>query len=71
MESLSNVIRVSVPNYLGDLPIPTTVLGWFHLGAGDWTRLLTFGIAAGGVTYLAVQGLANTRVVGRVIKVNI
>ena len=71
MESLSNVIRVSLPNYLRDLPIPTSVIGWFHLGVGDWARLIPFGTVAAGVTYLAVHGLANAPGVGPVIKVHL
>ena len=71
MESLSNVVRVSLPNYLRDLPIPTTVFGWFQLGLGDWAKLLPFGTVAVGISYLAVQGLANTPGVGPVIKVTI
>ena len=69
MESISNVVRVSLPNYLRDLPIPTSVFGWFQLGLGDWARLLPFGTVAAGVTYLAVSGLSNTPVLGSVIKV--
>ena len=69
MESISNVVRVSLPNYLRDLPIPTSVFGWFQLGLGDWARLLPFGTVAAGVTYLAVSGLSNTPVLGPVIKV--
>jgi len=68
MESLSNVVRVSLPNYLRDLPIPTTVFGWFQLGLGDWAKLLPFGTVAAGISYLAVQGLANAPGVGPVIK---
>ena len=71
MESLSNVVRVSLPNYLRDLPIPTTVFGWFQLGLGDWAKLLPFGTVAAGISYLAVQGLANAPGVGPVIKVTI
>ena len=71
MESLSNVVRVSLPNYLRDLPIPTTVFGWFQLGLGDWAKLLPFGTVAAGISYLAVQGLSNTPGVGPVIKVTI
>jgi len=68
MESLSTVIKVSLPNYLRDLPIPSSVFGWFQLGVGDWARLLPFGTVAAGVTYLAVQGLSNAPGVGPVIK---
>ena len=71
MESLSNVVRVSLPNYLRDLPIPTTVFGWFQLGLGDRAKLLPFGTVAAGISYLAVQGLANAPGVGPVIKVTL
>ena len=69
MESLSNVIKVSLPNYLRDLPIPSTVFGWFQLGVGDWIKLVPFGTVCAGVTYLAVQGLSEAPGVGPVIKV--
>ena len=58
-----------MPNYLRDLPIPTTLFGWFKLGLCDWIRLVPFGTVAASVTFLAVQGLANTPVVGPAIKV--
>lgn len=32
MELLSNLVRVSLPNYLAGLPIPQTFGGWFKLG---------------------------------------
>ena len=70
MECLSNVVKVHLPNYLRDLPLPTSVFGWFQLGIGDWARLLPFGTVVGGLTFLAVQGLSNTPAIGPVIKVN-
>ncbi len=70
MESVSNVVRVSLPNYLRDLPIPNSVLGWFSLGIGDWVRLVPFGAAVGGLSYLTVQGLLNAPVVGPVLQVS-
>ena len=69
MECVSNVIKVSLPNYLRDLPIPSTVFGWFQLGVGDWIKLVPFGTVAAGVTYLAVQGLSQAPGVGPVIQV--
>lgn len=32
MESLSSLVKVSLPNYLSGLPIPNTFGGWFRLG---------------------------------------
>lgn len=33
MESVSHLVKVSVPNYLADLPIPNSIGGWFRLGS--------------------------------------
>lgn len=32
MEPISNVVKVSLANYLADLPLPNSVLGWFRIG---------------------------------------
>lgn len=32
MYIISNLIKVSIPNYLASLPIPDSIGGWFHLG---------------------------------------
>ena len=69
MESLSNVVRVHLPTYLRDLPVPNSFFGWFSLGLGDWAKLFPFGVAVGGLTYLTLQGLCNTPVVGPCIQV--
>ena len=71
METISTAVRVSLPTYLKDLPIPNSFLGWFSLGIGDWVRLLPFGAAVGGFSYLTVQGLLNTPVVGPILQVRI
>ena len=31
MESVSNMIRVSLPNYFSNLPVPSSIGGWFSL----------------------------------------
>ena len=31
------------------------VLGWFSLSLGDWARLVPFGVAVGGLSYLSIQ----------------
>ncbi|KAK7865209.1 hypothetical protein R5R35_003925 [Gryllus longicercus] len=55
MEPLSNTIRVTVPNYLSNLPIPDSVGGWFRLGVRDWASLIPLAAAVGGVTYLTYK----------------
>lgn len=32
MYIVSNVVKVTIPNYLASLPIPDTFGGWFRLG---------------------------------------
>jgi len=45
MESLSQLVKSTLPNYLSNLPIPDSVGGWFKLSckfmrwASDWSRL--------------------------------
>ena len=68
METISTTVKVSIPNYLASLPIPNSIMGWFSLGLGDLLRLIPFGVAVGGSTYLGLIGLANTPVVGPAIK---
>ena len=73
MESVSNVVQGTLPNYLKDLPIPKSVLGWFSLGISDWMRILPFGIwnlaAVGGLSYVTLQALSNAPGIGPAIKV--
>ena len=69
METLSTAVRVSLPNYLQELPIPNSLSGWFYLGVGDWFRLVPFGAFMGGLSYLTLQGLIQAPVVGPILKV--
>ena len=41
MESVSNMIRVSLPNYFSNLPVPSSIGGWFSLSgkARKWVDL--------------------------------
>ena len=71
MDPLHHLIRVSLPNYFRDLPIPDTFGGWFSLGIGDWLRLIPFGVTVGGLSYLSLQGLVNSPVIGPAIKASI
>lgn len=64
METVSNVVRVHLPNYLKDLPVPNSFFGWFSLGVGDWIRLVPVGVTLGGLTYLSLQGLCQVPSIG-------
>ena len=55
MNCVSTLVKESLPNYLHNLPIPDSVLGWFSLSIGDWVRLVPFGVAVGGLSYLSLQ----------------
>lgn len=33
MEALSSLVKVTLPNYLSNLPIPDSFTGWFKLGS--------------------------------------
>ena len=75
METVSNVVQGTLPNYIKGLPIPKTILGWFTLSISDWMKLLPFGIwnlaAVGGLSYLTLHGLSNAPGIGPVLKVRI
>ena len=71
MEALSSLVRKTLPDYLSSLPIPNSVGGWFSLGLGDWIRLIPFGAAVGGLSYISVKGLAAAPGIGPVIQVSI
>merc|ERR1712029_1100370 len=68
MSFMSTFVKVSLPRYLEGLPLPDSVLGWFHLSVGDWTRLLPFGVVVGGISYLSLKGLCATPTVGPVVQ---
>ena len=59
MNAVSHLVKESLPNYLHNLPIPDSVLGWFSLSIGDWVRLVPFGVAVGGLSYLTLQVRRN------------
>jgi len=50
MEVLSNVIRVSIPNYFANLPVPNSISGIVQLGVRDWLSLVP---AVGGFAFVA------------------
>nr|CAG4645279.1 EOG090X0JRY [Leptodora kindtii] len=59
MDVLSNLVRVSLPNYLASLPIPDSFTGWFRLGVRDWAYLVPFGAAVAGISYLAYDKVST------------
>nr|CAG4641372.1 EOG090X0JRY [Eulimnadia texana] len=61
MELASDLIRVSLPNYLAGLPIPRSVGGWFKLGFKDWLYLVPFGAAVAGISYLTYEKIHEIR----------
>jgi len=68
MQAVSHLVKDVLPAYLHDLPIPDSLLGWFQLGFRDWLRLVPFGMTVGGLSYLTVQGLANSPGIGPILK---
>uniref|UniRef100_A0A4D5R9C6 CDGSH iron-sulfur domain-containing protein n=1 Tax=Scolopendra viridis TaxID=118503 RepID=A0A4D5R9C6_SCOVI len=42
MEAASHLVKVSLPNYLSNLPIPETVGGIFKLSVRQWLSLVPF-----------------------------
>ena len=55
MNCVSHLVKESIPNYLHSLPVPDSVLGWFSLSFSDWAKLVPFGVAVGGLSYLSLQ----------------
>ncbi|KDR24325.1 CDGSH iron sulfur domain-containing protein 2-like protein [Zootermopsis nevadensis] len=55
MEPISNIVKVTLPNYLSGLPIPSSLCGWFKLGVRDWVSLVPFGAAIAGITYMSYR----------------
>ena len=69
MQPVHNLIRVTLPAYFESMPIPDSLGGWFSLGAGDWMRLLPFGVAVTGLSYLTLKGLTITPGIGPSLEV--
>jgi len=49
MEALANVVKVSIPNYFANLPIPSSVGGMAQLSPRDWLSLIP---AVGGFAFV-------------------
>ncbi|KAL1492174.1 hypothetical protein ABEB36_012660 [Hypothenemus hampei] len=48
---IAHLVKVTVPDYLANLPIPDTVGGWFKLGFRDWISLVPPTAVAAGLGY--------------------
>ncbi|XP_016936468.4 CDGSH iron-sulfur domain-containing protein 2 homolog [Drosophila suzukii] len=51
MESLSQLVKSTLPNYLSNLPIPDSVGGWFKLSFKDWLALIPPTVVVAGIGY--------------------
>ncbi|ENN79983.1 CDGSH iron-sulfur domain-containing protein 2 homolog [Dendroctonus ponderosae] len=51
MQLIAHLVKVSVPDYLANLPIPDSIGGWFRLGFKDWLSLVPPTALAAGVGY--------------------
>jgi len=51
MQPVAHLVKVTVPDYLANLPIPDSFGGWFRLGFKDWLALVPPTALAAGVTY--------------------
>ena len=49
MEALSNVIKVSIPNYFANLPVPSSICCIAKLSVRDWLSLVP---AVGGFAFV-------------------
>ncbi|XP_050296348.1 CDGSH iron-sulfur domain-containing protein 2 homolog [Anthonomus grandis grandis] len=51
MQPIAHLVKVTVPDYLANLPIPDSIGGWFKLGFKDWLALVPPTALAAGVGY--------------------
>ncbi|KAG7308047.1 CDGSH iron-sulfur domain-containing protein 2 [Plutella xylostella] len=66
MQIVSNLVKVSIPNYLAGLPIPDSIGGWFRLGVRDWLALIPPTAVLGGISYVSYQTIKKARENGKV-----
>jgi len=57
MQSLSHLIRETIPNYFRDLPVPDSFTGIFSLSFSDLFRLTPLIAVISGSTYYTVRAL--------------
>lgn len=50
---MAQLVKVTLPNYLSNLPIPDTIGGWFKLGFKDWLALVPPFAVLAGTTYMS------------------
>lgn len=55
MEALSNVIKVSIPSYFANLPVPSSISGFAQLSVRDWLSLVPAAGAFAFVVYASAQ----------------
>ncbi|XP_023032017.1 CDGSH iron-sulfur domain-containing protein 2 homolog [Drosophila willistoni] len=51
MESLSHLVKSTLPNYLSNLPVPDTLGGWVKLSFKDWLALIPPTVVVVGIGY--------------------
>ncbi|XP_064550020.1 CDGSH iron-sulfur domain-containing protein 2 homolog [Drosophila montana] len=55
MQSLSQAVKTSLPNYLSSLPVPDTFGGWFKLSFKDWLALIPPTAVVVGLGYVSYR----------------
>jgi len=55
MQSLSSLVKTTIPDYLSNLPIPDSFGGFFKLGVKDWAALIPPTAALAGLTYISYR----------------
>jgi len=72
MEALSGLVKVTLPNYLSNLPIPDSFTGWFKLGVRDWLCLVPPTAALAGLGYVSYLAFCpHARPPPKVARVNL
>ncbi|XP_013400746.1 CDGSH iron-sulfur domain-containing protein 2 homolog A [Lingula anatina] len=61
METVSGLVRVSLPNYLKNLPFPDSFEGLADMSGGDWLRLLPFVGTVSLMVYFTVQAFLPSK----------
>ncbi|CAG9764377.1 unnamed protein product [Ceutorhynchus assimilis] len=51
MQPIAHLVKVTIPDYLGNLPIPDSIGGWFRLSFKDWLALIPPTAVAAGLGY--------------------
>lgn len=59
MEVISTLIKVTIPNYLKNLPVPSSVMGIAKLSGSDWLSLLPFIGMLSLISYVTYQAFRS------------